>query len=121
MLSPQLAFLHSLNLQIGPHLSDPSLSVKRLLRLVGMSRTDLHRKLKCAAGMSATEYLRHIRLSEAAILLKKEPHWSIYQIALEVGFSSQSYFTRKFKERFGMCPKTYRDSENAGLENLEHA
>lgn len=113
-------FLQNLNVQIETHVSDSSLTIRRLLRLVGMSRTDLHRKLSRATGMSATAYLRHLRLQRAAGLLKEHPHWSIYQVALEVGFESQSYFTRKFKEQFGVCPVAFRATQQENLGKLEH-
>ena len=97
-------FTQNLDGGIQAHLSDSSLTVKRLLRFVGMSRTGLHRKLEQTVGMSTTEYLRHVRLEKAAVLLLEEREWSICQVALEVGFESQSYFTVRFKEVFGCCP-----------------
>ncbi len=115
-ISPAPYFLIELKTQIEQHLSDTSLNVKKLTRLVGMSRTDLHRKLKRSVGMSATEYVRYIRLRRGARLLRECPHWSVYQVALEVGFDSQSYFSRRFKEVFGVCPMDWRE----GGEDLEH-
>lgn len=109
-------FLENLQTQLTQHLSDSSLDVHRLTRLVGMSRSDLHRKLRRHTGMSTTEYIRHIRLEKAAVMLVKYPTWSIYQIALEVGFGNQSYFSRRFKEEFGMCPMEWRAVEG----ELEH-
>ena len=103
-------FLTNLHHQLEPHLTEADLSVGKLVRLLAMSRTDLHRKLERAAGMSATEYLRYLRLQKAAHLLAEEPEWSIYQVALEVGFNSQSYFTRRFREVFGCCPVAWRES-----------
>lgn len=105
---PGEVFLQNLTQAIEKHIDDPDLDINKLLRLVGMSRTDLHRKLDKAVGMSATEYLRHVRLQHAAQLLRTEFAWSIYQITNEVGFNSQSYFSRRFKEVFGCCPKKYR-------------
>ena len=105
----QPPFLTTLNCQIEKHLSDNTLSITRLIRLVGMSRTDLHRKLDIAVGMSATEYIRYIRLNKAAQLLVLEREWSVYQICMEVGFNDQSYFTRRFRELFGVCPLTFRE------------
>lgn len=99
-------FLTTLNGQIEKHLSDNTLTIKKMTRLVGMSRTDLHRKLDSAVGMSATEYIRYIRLHKAAQLLILEREWSVYQICMEVGFSDQSYFTRRFRE-LGVCLKNY--------------
>lgn len=112
--------LQAIQFQIIRHLSDPDLSVSKLLRYVGISRTDLHRKLIQLVGMSATEYIRHIRLRRAAALLLTEPEWSIGQIACEVGFNSQSYFTRSFIEAFGMCPRAFRKTSSELLGRMEH-
>lgn len=105
----QPLFLTTLNCQIEKHLSDNTLTIKKVTRLVGMSRTDLHRKLDIAVGMSATEYIRFIRLHKAAQLLINKREWSVYQICMEVGFNDQSYFTRRFRELFGVCPITFRE------------
>ena len=114
--SQQIRFLDQLDFQLQKHLADDKLSVRRLTRLVGMSRSDLHRKLTATVGMSTTAYMRKFRLQKAAELLVNQPEWSIYQIALEVGFSSQSYFSRRFKEVFGQCPAEWR----SGKMDLEH-
>lgn len=105
---PPACFLEQIDAEIEPHLTDSTLTVKRLLRIIGMSRTDLHRKLGGSVGMSTTAYIRRKRLEKAAELLKEQPDWSIYQVALEVGFDNQSYFTRRFKEVFGRCPGAWR-------------
>jgi AraC-like DNA-binding protein len=107
-IAPSEDFLQNLNLAIEAHISDPRLRINRLLRMVGMSRTDLHRKLDRTVGMSATQYIRHIRLRRAAELLVKHPDWCVYEVAWEVGFDNQSYFTKKFKEIFGCCPIEWR-------------
>ncbi|MBI5915286.1 MAG: helix-turn-helix transcriptional regulator [Bacteroidetes bacterium] len=112
-LPPPDTFVQNLDGCIEAHLSDASLNVKRLLRLVGMSRTDLHRKLDRTVGMSTTEYVRNKRLEKAAELLREQPEWSVSQVAQEVGFGNQSYFTVRFKEVFGCCPGAWR-------ERLEH-
>lgn len=108
-LTQQPQFLLTLNSQIEIHLSDSNLTINKMTRLVGMSRTDLHRKLEKTVGMSASEYIRFVRLHKAAELLIKEPEWSIYRISLEVGFINQSYFTRRFHELFGVCPVMFRE------------
>lgn len=108
-LTQQPQFLLTLNSQIEKHLSDNTLTINRITRLVGMSRTDLHRKLEKTVGMSASKYIRFIRLNKAAELLINEPEWSIYQVSLEVGFINQSYFTRRFHELFGVCPVIFRE------------
>ena len=116
MTLPNDVFLKKLNVHIEEHLSDTAFTVTHLLRGIGMSRTDLHRKLAAKSGMSTTEYIRYIRVQHAALLLTNQPEWSLTQIAYEVGFSSLSYFTRTFIEVYGICPSVYRKS----LYALEH-
>jgi AraC-like DNA-binding protein len=101
-------FLPSLDCQLEEHLSDASLSVKKLLRLVGMSRTDLHRKLHQAVGMSTTEYIRAVRLKRAADIMSSEPDKRITEVAESVGFASLGYFSKAFKQVFHCCPKQFR-------------
>ncbi len=114
--TPTPAFLQNLNVQLQNSISDEKLDVLQLTRLIGMSRSDLHRKLVRFTGMSTTEYIRHFRLRKAAELLFIQPDWSIYQVALEVGFGNQSYFSKRFKEVYGMPPMEWR----AFAGNLEH-
>jgi len=109
------SFLLKLNARIEEHMFDDNLTVRRLLPLLAMSRSDLHRKLTRSVGMSATRYIRHIRLQRAATLLLKERDWSVYQVALDVGFKSQSYFTKRFREAFGVCPLEWRQGKLAHL------
>jgi len=115
-LSPRPVFLNRLDAQIEQHLSDPSLDLTKLLRSVGMSRTDLHRKLDRTTGMSATEYVRKKRLEKAVELLHEQPEWNIYQVALEVGFENHSYFTRRFREEFGRSPREWQEQETGEEE-----
>ena len=116
MIPSDDTFLKRLNGHIEQHLSDSSFNVTHLLRGVGMSRTDLHRKIVGKVGMSTTEYIRYRRIEHATFLLNKESEWSLTQVAYEVGFTSHSYFTRTFIEIMGVCPSVYRKS----LKHLEH-
>ena len=111
LTTPDRAFLQNLDHVLERHLSDSAFSIRRLLRAVGMSRTDLHRKLERTVKMSATEYVRFVRLRRAAFLMRNNPEWSISTVAFEVGFNSQSYFTRKFKETFGHCPEQWKSMQ----------
>lgn len=114
------SLLRKIDQQINDHLTDSDFKVSKLLRAVGISRTDLHRKLTRMTGMSATEYIRHKRLQHAQKLLLEAPEWSIGQIAFEVGFNSQSYFTRAFIEVYGECPTCYRRMHNGENDEMEH-
>jgi AraC-like DNA-binding protein len=70
---------------------------------MGVSRMQLHRKLKALTDQSATEFIRTVRLKRAAEMLQKG-HDNVSQVAYQVGFSSLSYFTKCFKELYGHLP-----------------
>ncbi len=101
-------FANNLFTRIEDHAFNESLTVQKLTRLVAMSRTDLHRKLINSVGMSATECIRYIRLNKASVILLEKPGLSIFEVAIEVGFNSQSYFTKRFRELFGTSPSDWR-------------
>ncbi|MDO4994698.1 MAG: helix-turn-helix domain-containing protein [Bacteroidales bacterium] len=89
------------------HISDPDYSVDALASDLCMSRAALYRRLRQANGQTPTDFLRNIRLDRAAELLRTTDR-SVNEVADLVGFSYASYFTRCFKERFGVAPKDYR-------------
>ena len=74
--------------------------------MLGISPTNLYRKIKALTGQTATEFIRNIRLKRAAQLLKNE-HLNVSEVMYMVGFTHHSYFTRCFKELFGVSPKSY--------------
>ena len=73
---------------------------------MGIGRTQLYRKIKSLTGLSPIEILRVARLKKAADLLHRTD-MSVSQVTYETGFSSPSYFTKCFKEYFGVNPKEY--------------
>jgi YesN/AraC family two-component response regulator len=85
------------------HLSEEDFSIEQFGEEVGMSRMQLHRKLKALTGKSASNYLRSVRLTKAKKMIE-EQKGNISEIAYSVGFSSPQYFTRSFKEEFGFPP-----------------
>jgi signal transduction histidine kinase/DNA-binding response OmpR family regulator len=91
---------------IHNYLSDPEFSVEIFAREIGMSRSNLHLKLKAITGESTSDFIRKIRLAKAVELLE-ERKYSVSEISYMVGYSSASYFTTTFKKFFG-----YRPSEH---------
>ncbi len=91
------------------HLSDEHFDTTTFASEMAMSRVQLHRKLTALTNKTTTEFIRTIRLKKAAQLLKGHTG-NIAEIAQQVGFSSQSYFNRTFKEQFGVTPSEYIDS-----------
>ncbi|MEO1051902.1 MAG: tetratricopeptide repeat protein [Bacteroidota bacterium] len=91
---------------IKARIDDHTFSVEGLGDEIGMSRSQLFKKIKALTGMSVSEYIRAIRLSHAAEMLKNKTA-SVSEIAYEVGFNNLSYFAKCFKERFGVSPSEY--------------
>ncbi|HEX5171569.1 MAG TPA: ATP-binding protein, partial [Cyclobacteriaceae bacterium] len=99
-------FLQKLMSLVEQNLSDPDFSIEDLQRELGISRMQLHRKLKALTDKSATEFIRTVRLKMAAERLQRGVD-NVSQIAYQVGFNSLSYFTKCFKDQFGVLPSAY--------------
>lgn len=91
---------------INENLSNPDLSVEMLAASVGMSRVHMHRKLKELTNQSARDFIRGIRLKQAATLLSGKK-LTISEVAYATGFSNLSHFSSSFKEFYGLSPKEY--------------
>jgi AraC-like DNA-binding protein/uncharacterized protein HemY len=95
---------------IESNMSDPLFTVEKMGKEMGMSRTNLHRKIKEITGFAPSELIRNIRLRKAASLLLSE--WnSVSQISSVVGFEDHSYFSKSFKKQFGVPPSEYLQSK----------
>lgn len=94
-------------------------SVDRLSLDVGISRVHLNRRLQAIMHVSPSALIREIRLRQAAYLLCSH-EVSVSEVAYKVGFSSQTYFSTSFKERFGMTPKEFiaHYADPAGSDKL---
>jgi AraC-like DNA-binding protein len=77
-----------------------------------LSRSQLHRKLRALTNQSPSLVIRSVRLQRAAELLQQNAG-SVAEIAYQVGFSSQAYFTKCFREQFGRTPKEYAQQRMA--------
>lgn len=100
---------------INKNLADPALSVEMVANSIGISRVHLHRKLKELTNLSTRDFIRNIRMHQAAKLLK-EKRLSISDVAYAVGYSNLSHFSNTFKELFGETPKEYTQNLH-GNEN----
>jgi signal transduction histidine kinase/DNA-binding response OmpR family regulator len=88
------------------NLDNLNLGVDMMAGELGMSRTNLHRKLKSITGLATSEFIQDFRLRRAAQLISKKAD-TISQIAYQTGFNDQSYFTKCFKKKFGKTPSDY--------------
>lgn len=96
-------FLKQLQAIIQQNLSDSEFGVENMGQQIGLSRVQLYRKVKAMTGSSVVDLLRKARLAKARRLLETRS-MSVSEVAYEVGFSAPSYFTKCFKEEYGMLP-----------------
>lgn len=100
------ALMNRIMKAINENLSDPEFNVEKLTEDVGISRAQLHRKMKEITGISAGEFIRNLRLEQAGRLIR-EGKINVTQVAYTVGFNNQSHFSTLFKRHYGMSPTEY--------------
>lgn len=91
---------------INQHLDNSELDVELLSKEVGLSKTQLYKKMKEITGLNVAEFIRNIRLEQAARLLK-EQKINVSQVAYSVGFNNLAHFSTLFKKHFGVTPSEY--------------
>jgi signal transduction histidine kinase/ligand-binding sensor domain-containing protein/DNA-binding response OmpR family regulator len=106
ILSADEKLLERLMKCINDNLDNPDLTSEYLASEVGLSRVHLYRKLKELTNQSATNYIRNIRLTKAAELLRQKK-CSISEVAYLVGYRTPNHFSTAFKELYGVSPSEY--------------
>ena len=101
---------------VNKNISNSDFNVDMLTQEVGISRAQLHRKMKEMTGISTSEFIRNIRLEQAARLLK-EQKINVTQVAYTVGFSNLAHFSTIFRKYFGVAPSEY--GEKSGGDKRE--
>ncbi len=89
------------------HLSEEDFGVMDLCRGIGVSRSQLHKKVKALTGLSTTAFIRSIRLHKARALLQTT-NLNVSEVGYEVGISNPAYFSRIYTEEFGEAPSRTR-------------
>jgi len=103
-------FLNRMHNIIDHHIAEPDFDIQKLTELMGMSRTKIFYKIKKLCGSSPNEYIQNLRLDYAARLLK-EGELSVAEISYMAGFQSAAYFSRRFKQKFGMSPSRFQSGK----------
>lgn len=91
---------------VNKNLSNSDFNITQLVGEVGLSRTQLHRKIKELTGFPASKFVQNIRMQQAMKLLR-DKRINVSQIAYSVGFSSQTHFSTTFKQYYGISPTEY--------------
>ncbi len=103
LTSPDRDFLRRFTAIVEQNLADETIGVEELAQKMYISRTQLHRKLKAVTGQNVTDFVRNYRLERALAMLRNR-EGLVYEVAARTGFGSEKYFSRAFKEKFGLPP-----------------
>lgn len=101
------AFLIRIEETLLDNLDDHEFGIPQFCTALGVSRTQLHTKLKALTGKSTSIYIRERRLEQAKALLEN-PELTVSEVAYQTGFSSPTYFTRVFTQHYGTSPSIAR-------------
>ena len=96
-------FLEKLKREVDENLTNNQFGVEELAKNIGMSRSQLHRKLITATGKSVSQFIREYRLQRGMELLKGG-ELNAAQVADRIGFGSPTYFNKCFNEYYGFPP-----------------
>ena len=91
---------------VEAHIADSEFNVTRLQETLGLGSKLLYRKVKQMTGKTPVEFIRHIRMQRAALLLR-DGRFSVSEVMYMVGFSNASYFSKVFQKTYGITPTDY--------------
>ncbi|MFQ5709384.1 MAG: helix-turn-helix domain-containing protein, partial [bacterium] len=100
------AFLKRVRKIIEENLEDEAFGVEELAQKIKLSRTQLHRKLSALTNRPASLFIRFVRLHHARKMLEQN-ELTVNEVAYRLGFSSHAYFSKCFREEFGVTPKEF--------------
>ena len=103
---PEQAFIEKIQTIIDKHLNNPHYTTDDFAREIGISRTQLYRKIKSWTNLTPQHFMRLCRLKKAALLLKNH-NKNVTEVAYEIGYQSVSHFIRMFEQQFGKTPKEF--------------
>lgn len=109
VVSQDDVFMQKIITFIENNIENPELTVKDIADHVAFSRSVFFNKIKSLTGLSPIEFLREIRIQRAAQWIETG-EYSFSEISYMVGFSDPSYFSKSFKEKFGISPKKYKEN-----------
>jgi len=95
---------------INQHINDPEINIDRMCKAIGISHSNLYRKIKVQTGLTLNELIRQIKLKKAAQLIKTKK-LTIAEIMEEIGFTNHSYFAKCFKNEYGLSPREWAEKK----------
>ena len=119
--SNEIDFLNQVSQIIEDNISNEQFGVSELAHEIGMSRSNLLRKIKKSTNLSVSQFIRQIRLKTAMDLLKQDAY-TVSEVSYKVGFGSTSYFIKCFREHYGYPPgevDTKNVSDNYSIQTTK--
>jgi AraC-like DNA-binding protein len=110
-LTPDEYFLSDVIDVIKSNIKERDFSIDNLCEIMGLSRSNLYRKLKGLIQMSPSDLIIKIKLAHAEELMKSKSIHRISDIAYESGFEDPKYFSTIFKKHYGKTPKEFIDEQ----------
>ena len=107
MLEEDGTWLEALENTVKGKLGDFDFSLEQLAQEMTSNRWTIYRRIKHLTGLTATQYLKEVRLNHARYLLEQKKHDSVKALAFDVGMKDVKYFSQEFKKRFGKLPSDY--------------
>ena len=108
--APDEEFLNMAIECVEKHLQEPEFNMVQMAEELNLSRSTLSRKIKVLTGLTPLDFVRNIKMKYACKLLKNKSA-NISDVAYALGFSTPKYFTKTFKEVFGMTPSEFQEKE----------
>ena len=115
--SPDMLFINNLVEIIEENMLNVDLDMPFLCEKLAMSHISMYRKVKAITGYNVNTFIREIRLKKAAQMLRI-PGYSVTDVMYDVGFNHRSYFSKCFKEYFGVSPKDYAKKYQTKENNI---
>jgi signal transduction histidine kinase/DNA-binding response OmpR family regulator/ligand-binding sensor domain-containing protein len=100
-------FLESIIGSIEQHLEKSDFNLEWFASDLNMSKSTLHRKIKAMTGLTPLDFIRNIKMKRACMMLL-DHRMNISEVAYAVGFNNPKYFTKCFKDEFGITPSEYQ-------------
>ena len=105
--SPDEEFLSKLVGIIEDNIAESEFNVDQLAKDIGMSHSNVYKKIKALTGMTIIGFVRDFRLQRAAQLLKEQQKISITDVCFKVGYTDRRHFSQEFKKKFGKSPSLF--------------
>lgn len=103
-------FLERASDVIEENIENPDFNIDEFSRKMNLSRTGLFNKIKGVTGQTPNEFIINMKMKKASFLLTNHPEFNITDITYQLGFNSPKYFSKCFKNQFGVTPSEYRQT-----------